>query len=133
MSRFPELDRFIAAMTAIREEIRQKKGNTAWTKLQSVVFSEGLAEARMTEGFEPFLLWLKYKYAKLKDGYITVGLILFYTAGRFIIDFWRDEKIYFLHLSLGQLTSLTIFLITIMLATISKPCVKNAICLLRTL
>jgi hypothetical protein len=63
---------------AVREAIRQKKGNEAWTRLQSVVYSEGLAEAPMAEGLESCLSWLRQNQANIfmvshKTAYAAAG------------------------------------------------------------
>ena len=42
---------------AIRDSIRKKFGNDRWTELQGVVYSKGVDEARMTDGFSEFLSW----------------------------------------------------------------------------
>ncbi len=47
---------------------------------------------------------------KLKSGFLFLLSVFLYSAGRFIIDFGRDEKDIIMSLSLGQLMSLAIFL-----------------------
>lgn len=48
---------------------------------------------------------------KLKDGVIFYLGVGGYALVRFLVDFTRDENIVFLHLKLGQLGSLLIFII----------------------
>lgn len=55
------------------------------------------------------IIYAKNTYLKK---YLFVIFILLYTSGRFIIDFWRDESKVFLHISIGQIVSLLIFIIT---------------------
>ena len=47
---------------------------------------------------------------KLFEKYGFIFLVLAYSLGRFIIDFWRQENDIFLGISLGQIVSLIIFL-----------------------
>lgn len=48
-------------------------------------------------------------YDRLKTGMVFLSSILIYSAGRFIIDFWRLDKDWFWHISAGQVFSLLIF------------------------
>lgn len=64
------------------------------------------------------MLILYKKTSKLLDKYLFAIFALSYTAGRFIIDFWRDEKDIIFKLSVGQITGLAIFLL--MLAYVLK-------------
>lgn len=50
------------------------------------------------------------KGASLKTGLWSAMVVGLYGAGRFIIDFWRDESDIFWGISLGQFVSLSIFL-----------------------
>jgi prolipoprotein diacylglyceryltransferase len=57
-----------------------------------------------------FVVFLKFK-DKISVGLITAFSFLFYGFGRFIIDFWRDEKKILLSISIGQLASLGVFVL----------------------
>jgi len=58
------------------------------------------------------ILYLIYRRTKNKiDGIIAWMCVFLYGLGRFVIDFWRDEKIIFWHLNLSQITSLILALI----------------------
>lgn len=57
--------------------------------------------------------------------YLFEFLILSYTLGRFIIDFWRDESNLWFQLSLGQIISAVIFLITLFVLIRSVYLEKN--------
>jgi phosphatidylglycerol:prolipoprotein diacylglycerol transferase len=58
------------------------------------------------------LLLMYKKWHKLFEQYSFFIFILSYTLGRFIIDFWRDESKILFNISLGQMVSLLIFIIT---------------------
>ena len=54
-----------AAKEAVRNEIRKKKGNEQWTRLQGIVYSRGMAEAVLTEGFEECVRFLRERGTQL--------------------------------------------------------------------
>lgn len=60
------------------------------------------------------ILKLKIRW-QLKDGLIFVTGIGLYALGRLIIDFWRDETIFFWFLKTGQFGSIIIFLIALII------------------
>lgn len=70
------------------------------------------------------ILYRIYRRTKHRiDGMIVWLCVFLYGVGRFVIDFWRDEKIIFWHLNLSQITSAAlaiIALIIIMRAVISE-------------
>lgn len=59
-----------------------------------------------------FIIYAKLKN-RIKPGFIFVLLVLFYSSGRFVIDFWRDEKDLLSVLSLGQVVSLLLFVVAL--------------------
>mgnify|MGYP001606301017 FL=1 len=59
-----------------------------------------------------FIIYTKLKN-RIKVGFIFALSILFYSAGRFVIDFWRVEKDLLSILSLGQVVSLLLFVIAL--------------------
>jgi phosphatidylglycerol---prolipoprotein diacylglyceryl transferase len=61
------------------------------------------------------LVGLRYIKNSSIMNYSFYLFISLYTLGRFVIDFWRDESKMFLHISIGQITSLSILLITLLL------------------
>lgn len=59
------------------------------------------------------LIILYRNATKLFEKYSFVFLVLAYSVGRFIIDFWRQETDIFLGISLGQTVSLVLFLMAL--------------------
>lgn len=55
------------------------------------------------------LLCMRKKAATFFEKYSFIVFILFYTSGRFIIDFWRDDSKIIFGISLGQIVSLLLF------------------------
>lgn len=59
--------------------------------------------------------WKLISQAKTKHGVIFSLNLMIYTFGRFIIDFWREDKKILFSLSLGQIFSLLLILCAILL------------------
>lgn len=62
-----------------------------------------------------YLIYRKKDELNLPDGFIFLKGIGAYALGRFIIDFWRDEEIFAFHLKAGQLSSLVIFILVMII------------------
>ena len=60
------------------------------------------------------ILLFMFLFAKIKkiDGIIFLLSILIYSGGRFMIDFWRGDPSFLIGLSLGQLFSLLMFIVS---------------------
>lgn len=71
------------------------------------------------------ILLFGHKKLYRSQGTLTFLLIILYTFGRFIIDFWREENRIFLFLSLGQITSFIILLASIIAYIIIKLKMKR--------
>jgi phosphatidylglycerol:prolipoprotein diacylglycerol transferase len=56
------------------------------------------------------LLLLYLRRGKIRDGFYFFLVLMAYPAGRFVIDFWRDEKNLVSIFSLGQMVSLVFLL-----------------------
>lgn len=61
-----------------------------------------------------FILFRK-AYSRMAQGNLFLGSFFVYGLGRFIIDFGRDENDIILHLSLGQIVSLSVAIIALFL------------------
>lgn len=78
----------------------------------------GIIPVTLYEGILVLLLGIimKWKFLRKKSsssGQYFLGFLLFYGFGRFIIDYWRDEKVLFLAMNLGQIISLIIGIIAL--------------------
>lgn len=80
---------------------------------------DGLIPVTLLEGIYVFLLAFSfliiYRSQKIKDGLLALIFLFAYGSGRFIIDFWRDEKVRFFHISMGQWFSLLIAIISLII------------------
>jgi len=65
--------------------------------------------------FSIFMFLFLKKRDKIPQGIFLSSLILFYPLGRIIIDFWRDEKPLVAFLSLGQIVSLVLIVLSFIL------------------
>lgn len=68
--------------------------------------------------FVLFFVWLVVYliyYKKIRSGFFTLGAIASYSFGRFLVDFLRQEDKIFLKLSLGQIFSLSVFILSLVL------------------
>jgi phosphatidylglycerol:prolipoprotein diacylglycerol transferase len=63
--------------------------------------------------FGLFFLFRNISIARKIDGFIFTAFWFAYSLGRFIIDFWSDEKRLFWHISFGQTVCLAICLVSI--------------------
>jgi phosphatidylglycerol:prolipoprotein diacylglycerol transferase len=62
------------------------------------------------------LLGILAKARKTLSGGTAFSIsVMLYTIGRFIIDFWRDDEKIFYRLSLSQITSLSIFVVSLII------------------
>lgn len=68
------------------------------------------------------LVVISKRYLKVErsSGRITLLLIMLYTAGRTVIDFWRAGNTIFFNLSLSQLTSIILFVASLFLFLLSN-------------
>lgn len=56
---------------------------------------------------------MSLKIKKINSGLIFFIMVLIYSGGRFIIDFWRNEKLVIWNLSFGQVFGLIIFILSL--------------------
>jgi phosphatidylglycerol:prolipoprotein diacylglycerol transferase len=76
------------------------------------------------------LIFICIKYKNVfNPGILSLDVIMLYSLGRFIIDFWRAEEALVLGLSLGQIFSAIVFIASFILffIIITNRRVKNAI------
>ncbi|MFA7254249.1 MAG: prolipoprotein diacylglyceryl transferase family protein [Patescibacteria group bacterium] len=90
-------------------------GEYAGIATQSKFNMNGLVPVTLLEGILLALIFLilllaRIKLQKIKEGTIFIILLLSYGLGRFIIDFWRDEKDIIWKISTGQSISIIVFL-----------------------
>lgn len=90
-------------------------GEYAGYLTQSRFNIQGFIPVNLYEGLLVLLIFAGLLLIYLKNIHLQKGMIFLlsigaYGLGRFIIDFWRDEKILLLHLSLGQILSLVLFI-----------------------
>lgn len=74
-------------------------------------------------------VYLKYKNI-FSPGILSLDVIMLYSLGRFVIDFWRTEEVVALGLSLGQIFSAVVFIASLILfffTIMNLKRVKNAI------
>ncbi len=60
-----------------------------------------------------------------KDGIILLYLIIFYTGGRFVIDFWRNDARILFTISFGQVVSLSILLLSVIINLLKNISAKG--------
>lgn len=111
-------------------------GELAGTSSQSIFSISGILPITLFESIYNLIIFLtlivvclKYKNI-FSPGILSLDVIMLYSLGRFIIDFWRAEEVMAFGLSFGQIFSGIVFIISLVLflfTIMNLRRVKNAI------
>lgn len=96
-------------------------GELAGVPSQSIFSILGILPITLFESIYNLIIFLTLIVVSLKyknifsPGILSLNVIMLYSLGRFIIDFWRTEEALALGLSLGQIFSGIVFIVSLIL------------------
>ena len=111
-------------------------GELAGASIQSILSISGILPITLFESIYTLVIFLTLIVVCLKykniftPGILSLDVIMLYSLGRFVIDFWRREKVLALGLSFGQIFSGAMFIASLILfifIIMNLRRVKNAI------
>jgi prolipoprotein diacylglyceryltransferase len=88
------------------------------------VATYGQVPVQLFEAAWVVVLWVVLRKAKIPAAFVPWLAVLFYLAGRFLIDFWRDEAIW-AGLRNSQWAALILFILTILIMRRYGPTLRR--------